>query len=113
VVTLSGEERRALEATSRSYTLPYYQVVRAQMVLLAADGMANDEIARRLNTSREVVSKWRKRFVQERAAGLDERPRPGRPRKVPRARPTKGAGGPGGTGHGHAPSAKPRRAASA
>jgi DNA-binding NarL/FixJ family response regulator len=44
------------------YTLPYRDVFRAQIVLLAADGLRNDEIARRLNTRREVVSLWRKRF---------------------------------------------------
>ncbi len=80
VVVLTPGERRLLEATSRAYTLPYFQVTRAQMILLAAEGMANDEIAGRLNTRREVVSKWRKRFVQQRIAGLEERPRPGRPR---------------------------------
>ena len=81
VVVLSRVERRALEETGRQYTLPYYQVTRAQMILLAAQGMSNDQIALRLNTRREVVSKWRKRFVQQRLAGLEERPRPGRPRK--------------------------------
>lgn len=80
-VTLSRVERRQLEATARAYTLPYYQVTRAQMILMAAEGVANDQIARRLNTRREIVSKWRKRFVQERIAGLAERPRTGRPRK--------------------------------
>jgi transposase len=50
------------------------------MVLLAADGLSNDQIAARLDTRREVVSMWRKRFFEERLAGLDERSRPGRPR---------------------------------
>jgi hypothetical protein len=44
------------------YTLPYYQVVRAKMILLAADGLGNDEIALCLHTRREIVSLWRKRF---------------------------------------------------
>ena len=61
------------------YTLPYYMVVRAQMILLAAQGLRNDQIAARLNTRREIVSQWRKRFYYERIAGLEERPRPGRP----------------------------------
>jgi transposase len=59
--------------------LPYREVVRAQLVLLAAEGVDNDEIAARLNTRREVVSKWRKRFFEEGLAGLEERPRQGRP----------------------------------
>ena len=87
VVVLSREERRVLEAAARKYTLPYYQVTRAHMILLAADGTANDEIARRLNTRREGVSKWRKRFVQQRIPGLEERPRSGRPRAKPPAPP--------------------------
>jgi transposase len=53
------------------------------MVLLAADGLTNDEIADRLGTTRQIVSKWRKRFVLERLAGLEDRPRTGRPRTRP------------------------------
>jgi transposase len=63
--------------------LPYYQVQRAKMILLAAEGVENDEIARRLETRREVVWQWRKRFYEKRLAGLEERPRPGRPRVFP------------------------------
>jgi transposase len=50
------------------------------MILMAAKGLSNDEIARRLDTRRDVVSMWRKRFFVERLAGLEERARPGRPR---------------------------------
>jgi transposase len=82
-IELSGEQRRVLEARARKYTLPYRDVVRAQMVLLAAHGLANDEIARRLNTRREVVSLWRKRFFEQGLAGLEERPRRGRPPAFP------------------------------
>jgi transposase len=53
------------------------------MILLAAEGLHNDEIAARLNTRREVVSQWRKRFFYERLQGLEERSRPGRPRAFP------------------------------
>ncbi len=82
-IELSEEERRALEARVRKYTLPYRDVVRAQMVLLAAEDLANDEIARRLNSRREVVSMWRKRFFEQGLAGLEERPRRGRPPAFP------------------------------
>jgi len=78
-VALRPKERVALEAQARKYTLSYRDVVRARIVLLAAAGLPNDEIARRLDTRREVVSKWRKRFFEERLAGLEERPRRGRP----------------------------------
>ncbi len=78
-INLDAETRVILERRSRRYTLPYREVVRAQLVLLAAEGVDNDEIAARLNTRREVVSKWRKRFFEEGLAGLEERPRRGRP----------------------------------
>ena len=83
VIVLTPGEQRVLEQRARKYTLPYFEVVRAQMILLAAEGLGNDEIADRLNTRREVVSQWRKRFFEKRIAGLVERPRPGRPRVFP------------------------------
>ena len=79
LLSLTAEQRRELEARSRRYTLPYRDVVRAKIVLMAAEGMDNDEIAERLDTRREVVSKWRKRFFEQGLAGLEERPRGGRP----------------------------------
>lgn len=82
-IVLTVGERRVLEQRAHKYTLPYFEVVRAQMILLAAEGLSNDQIARRLNTRREVVSQWRKRFFEQRIAGLAERPRPGRPRVFP------------------------------
>ncbi len=78
-MTLSPEHRAELEARARRYTLPYRDVVRAKIVLMAADGLDNDEIAARLDTRREIVSKWRKRFFEQGLAGLEERPRGGRP----------------------------------
>jgi hypothetical protein len=82
-IVLSDTERQELENRAERYTLPYFQVIRARMVLYAADGLANDQIAQRLDTRREVVSLWRKRFFEERLAGLEELPRPGRPRSFP------------------------------
>jgi transposase len=55
-------------------------VIRAKMILLAAEGLPNDQIAARLDARREVVSMWRKRFFEDRMVGLEERSRPGRPR---------------------------------
>ena len=82
-IVLRPEERRELELRAGKYTLPYFQVIRARMILHAAEGLSNDEIAQRLDTRREVVSLWRKRFFEERLVGLEERPRPGRPRSFP------------------------------
>jgi len=82
VITLSKAEARELNHQAAKYTA-YFQVQRAKMILMAAEGLSNDEIAARLDTRREVVSMWRKRFFEERLAGLDERSRPGRPRVFP------------------------------
>lgn len=82
VVELTPEERRELQARSRRYTSPYRDVVRAKIILLASQGLTNDEIGSRLDIPRQVVSKWRKRFVHERLAGLADQPRRGRPRTV-------------------------------
>jgi hypothetical protein len=79
VITLTPKERRVLEAKARQYTLPYHEVVRAKVVLLAAEGLENKEIGERLDMPRPVVSKWRKRFFRERLEGLDDRSRKGRP----------------------------------
>jgi hypothetical protein len=83
VIELSDEERAVLESVARSYTLPYWQVTRAEMVLMAAEGMRNDQIAARLRCGREVVSQWRKRFFEQRLAGLEDRPRRGSPPAFP------------------------------
>ena len=77
-IVLTDDERRLLEQRAGRYTLPYCEVVRAKIVLMAADGLRNDQIATRLDTRREIVSKWRKRFFYDRLAGLEEHPRTGR-----------------------------------
>lgn len=80
VIVLTKPERRELSMRAARYTLPYFEVVRAKMILMAADGLSNDQIAARLDTRREVVSLWRKRFFEQRLRGLEELPRSGRPR---------------------------------
>ncbi len=82
-IVLTVAEEEELSRRAAKYTSPYFQVLRAKMILLAAQGCSNDEIAARLDTRRKVVSMWRKRFCQARLAGLDELPRPGRPRAFP------------------------------
>ena len=78
-IVLSKEERQELERLANRYTAPYYLVVRAKLVLMAAEGLDNKTIAQRLSLPRQIVSKWRKRFFEERMAGLEDKPRPGRP----------------------------------
>ena len=58
----------ALEDMARSTSLPYRQVVQAQGLLLAADGVPNEEIARQCATTANTVRRWRARFPQ---AGVD------------------------------------------
>ncbi len=82
-IVLSPDESAELCRRASRYTLPYFEVVRAKMILMAAEGMGNDEIAATLNTRRAAVSQWRQRFFWERLAGLEERARPGRPRIFP------------------------------
>ena len=82
-IVLSPDERRELLHRSSRYTLPYFIVLRAKMILLAAKGLGNDEIAAKLDTRREIVCMWRKRFFEQRLQGLEERSRPGRPRSFP------------------------------
>lgn len=86
-VELTKDERASLEAMARRYTSPYRDVIRAKIVLYAAEGLPNDVIAARLDTPRQIVSKWRKRFFQSRLPGLDEQPRGGAPARFsPRRR---------------------------
>ncbi len=80
VITLSDADRAELQRRSRCYTLPHAEVVRAKIVLLAADRLENTQIAARLDVHVGVVSRWRKRFAGEGMAGLADRKRPGRPR---------------------------------
>jgi len=68
---------------AQKYTSPYYIVVRAKVILLAAEGIENKEIGERLDLPRQIVSKWRKRFFEKRLAGLQDRPRQGRPCRFP------------------------------
>ena len=78
-VLLGQDERITLQAITRKYTSPYCDVMRAKVILLAADGLSNKQIAERLQLPRQIVSKWRKRFFEQRLVGLQERPRRGRP----------------------------------
>jgi transposase len=78
-IDLTAEEEESLQATARQYTSPYRDVIRAKIILYAAQGLRNDEIAAKLDTPRQIVSKWRKRFFEQRLSGLHEQPRGGPP----------------------------------
>ena len=77
-ILLTNEEKRALESEARKYTSAYFKVIRAKVVLLAHEGLENKEIGERLALPHQIVSKWRKRFFEERLEGLEDLPRSGR-----------------------------------
>jgi transposase len=56
--------------------------LRSRIVLLAAEGLNNVQIARQLGIQRNTVAKWRSRFLEHRLDGLTDEPRPGQPRKI-------------------------------
>src|SRR5215217_5006544 len=82
-IELSEEERAALERTARAEKLPFQDVQRARVVLYAAEGLHDTEIAARLDTSPGLVGRWRRRFAEHRLEGLKDKPRSGRPRRFP------------------------------
>jgi len=80
-IVLSDEERATLERWSRGRSTPARLVLRSQIVLLAAEGKMNQEIAPRLKTALKTVSLWRRRFAERRVAGIEkDAPRGGRPK---------------------------------
>ena len=81
-IELSDDERARLEAWTRRRTSAQALAQRSRVVLLAADGLKNTEIAERLGVSRNMVMMWRARFAEQRLDGLLDEPRPGRPRTI-------------------------------
>lgn len=78
-ITLGDDERAQLTAWTRQGTTEQRLAQRARIVLEAAAGRPTKEIASRLGLRPETVSKWRTRFGKARLAGLDDRPRSGKP----------------------------------
>ena len=78
-ITLSANQRSRLEAVVRSRKLPARLMERSRIVLLAAAGKQNKEIAVELSMTPEKAARWRKRYLQQGLAGLEkDAPRPGR-----------------------------------
>src|SRR6266851_3879988 len=80
VIMLSDADRAELQRRARCYTAPHAELLRAKIVLLAAEGTENTVIAARLDVHVGVVSRWRGRFAEEGIDGLADRKRSGRPR---------------------------------
>src|SRR3981081_2078555 len=81
LIELSEKERGELEGVSRRRRTAQGLAQRAQIVLLAADGLENKAIAERAGAVENTVGKWRRRFAEKRLDGLLDEPRPGRPRE--------------------------------
>jgi transposase len=81
-IELTDDERARLEAWTRRRTSAQGLAQRARIVLAAADGRSNTEIAQRVGVTRPTVAKWRNRFAERRLDGLVDEPRPGRPRTI-------------------------------
>ena len=78
-IALTDDERRALQKWSRGRTTPARVVLRAKIVLLAAQGVRNKDIGARLGTDQQTVTRWRNRFAQKRLPGISkDAPRGGR-----------------------------------
>jgi transposase len=83
-LALRDGDRRSLTSWSRSSAIRSGLAQRARIVLLAADGVSNTEIARRVGVARQTVIDWRGDYERSGLAGLQDRPRSGRPRVVDR-----------------------------
>ena len=81
-IRLSSDDRTALEGLVRRRSTSQAMVIRARIVLAAADGDSNDEIVDKHKISPPTVSKWRRRFAAQGMDGLYDTPRPGAPRKI-------------------------------
>jgi len=79
-IQLMDDERKALKDIVKKSTSEQRMVLRAQIILLAAEGHRNKEIMEILDVSKPVVVKWRKRFAKSKLEGLNDAPRPGKPR---------------------------------
>ena len=78
MLTLSDEDREVLVRWSKRPKAPHSIAQRARIVLLAADGLSNNEVADKVGCNQATVVKWRKRFIERGLDGLPDDPRPGR-----------------------------------
>src|SRR5574341_91502 len=81
-IELSDAERNELQARARRRKIARADAMRAEIVLLAADGVPNVAIAERLGITRVTAAMWRRRFAAKRLDGLVDELRPGAPRKI-------------------------------
>jgi len=81
-IVLSNEEHEQLKSIANSRSVPHGLVNRARIVLMAAEGAPNCEIAKRVNLSAQMVCQWRQRYLKQGLSGLHDELRSGRPRSI-------------------------------
>ncbi len=81
-IELSQDVKTQLQSIARSRSLPHGLVRRAQIIVMAAEGVNNKTIAQRASLSAAVVGMWRKRFIQQGLMGLYDEPKQGGPRSI-------------------------------
>ena len=81
-LSITAEERESLERWTRRLKTGQALAQRARIILESASGKSNTEIARRLRITKQIVGKWRTRFLTKRLDGLLDEPRPGTPRRL-------------------------------
>jgi transposase len=81
-IVLEDAERGELTALTRKHGAPQALAERARIVLAAADGLNNKEIAAKVGLCTATVGTWRNRFAASRMEGLYDEPRPGAPREI-------------------------------
>ena len=81
-IVIDDAERRELTALTRKHGAPQILADRARIVLAAADGLNNKEIAAKVGVCAVTAGTWRNRFAARRMEGLYDEPRPGAPREI-------------------------------
>jgi transposase len=81
-VDVPSADREVLQSWTRSSSVRAGLAQRARIVLLAADDVPVKDIVERVGVSKPTVIGWKRRYAAEGLAGLDDRPKPGRPRTV-------------------------------
>jgi len=79
---VSPSERKRLQAWTRRRKTAQALALRSRIILLCDSGMTNTAVAEKLDVSKQMVGKWRQRFIDQRLDGLLDEPRPGAPRKI-------------------------------